>query len=61
MDDPLPLNQHHPGWNNLSPRQQNQFVIKLKPKIERSMDLSPDEIVEMDELKDIFSHGVPVD
>jgi len=60
MNNPMPVDENHPGWNNLIPREKRRFKI-LQSKEDDEERLAPDEDAELERLKDIVKNGRPID
>ena len=60
MDDPLPVDQDHPGWQNLTPSEQDQ-LNDLQSKQDQGKAMSPKDQAALDNLKDIVRDGRPID
>lgn len=55
-----PLDDKHPGFNNLNPNMQKRFKDNSK-KQRKGQELNPDEVADMDKLGGIMMTGVPID
>ena len=60
MNDPHAVDESHPGFYNLNPEQQVRFVDHLKAG-RGGRDLTGQEQRDMDKLKELVVHGVPLD
>lgn len=60
MNNPIPLDENHPGWNNLIPKEKRRFKNYREKEDDGDM-LNPDEEVDQDFLKDIIKNGRPID
>ena len=56
MDEPVAIDEYHPGWSELTPEEQQKF-LDLGKKDEE--ELSPVEEAELALLKDMIKHGRP--
>ena len=56
MDEPVALDDNHPGWSELTPEEQQQFLNLSKMDEE---ELSPVEEAELALLKDMIKYGRP--
>ena len=59
MDNPIPIDENHPGWKNQSPKERRLFK-KLRDKDDDD-ELNPQEEGVFEGLKDIVRNGSPVD
>ena len=55
MDNPIPLDENHPGWKNLIPKERRLFK-KLRAKDDDD-ELTPHEQADFEALKDIIKNG----
>ena len=54
-----PIDENHPGFENLNPDQQKRFKELFKQK-ESGKHMNPDECEEKDYLDDIILNGIPI-
>lgn len=59
MDNPIPIDENHPGWRNLIPKQRRLFK-QLQAKDDDD-ELSGPEMADLENLKDVIRNGCPVD
>ena len=59
MDNPIAIDENHPGWKNLVPKERRLFK-RLRSKDDDD-ELSQQEKVDFENLKDIIRNGTPVD
>ena len=59
MNNPTPIDENHPGWNNLIAPEKDRFK-ELRAQ-EDEDELPYDEEQEFEELKDVIRNGRPMD
>ena len=60
MNDPITIDENHPGWKNLSRKEQRRFK-DLFTRDNAHGDLSPEKEADLDNLIDIIKNGRPID
>ena len=60
MNYPVDIDESHPGWNNLTPDEQNRFK-QLREKELSGTKLSPEEEAELAAMKEYIKNGRPID